>query len=148
MKTIKQLLEEKGNVIHTIAPDAYVFEALVKLAEEDVGALVVTNKNKLAGMFSERDYARKIILKGKSSKDSKVSELMTKGIYYIDPDKSVQDCMFLMTDKKIRHIPVIENDELIGLVSIGDIVNSIISQQRATIQDLKNYITGIYHQAL
>ena len=146
MKTIKELLDEKGPNIYSVSPDAYVYEALEILAAKDIGALVVLEETKLVGMFSERDYARKIVLKGKTSKASKVSELMAKGIYYIHPDKSVQDCMVLMTEKKIRHVPVMENDKLIGLVSIGDVVKDIINQQRTTIKDLENYITGSYQK--
>jgi len=146
MKTIKQLIDEKGNNIYSISPEAFVYEALELMAEKDIGALVVTEGNKLVGIFSERDYARKIVLKGKTSKDSRVSELMVKGIYYIHPDKTVQDCMVLMTEKKIRHVPVMENDNLIGIVSIGDVVKAIIKQQRATIKDLENYITGSYQK--
>lgn len=146
MKTIKQLIDEKGNNIYSISPEAFVYEALELMAQKDIGALVVTESNKLVGIFSERDYARKIVLKGKTSKDSKVGELMVKGIYYIHPNKTVQDCMVLMTEKKIRHVPVIENDSLIGIVSIGDVVKAIIKQQRATIKDLENYITGSYQK--
>ena len=144
MKTVRQLLEEKGREIHTISPDSTVYEALQKMSEKDIGALIVMEGDKLVGMFSERDYARKVVLHGRTSKDSKVGEFMVKGIHYILPGKTLQDCMVLMTEKKVRHLPVMEENELLGLVSIGDVVSAIITEQKNTIKDLEDYITGSY----
>ncbi|HDZ84545.1 MAG TPA: CBS domain-containing protein, partial [Nitrospirae bacterium] len=136
------VLQTKGGDIWSVSPKATVFEALQVLADKDVGALPVIENNKLVGMFSERDYARKIILKGKSSKEEKVGDLMTTRIYSITPDMSVEECMALMTESRVRHIPVFEDNKLIGIVSIGDVVNAIIKDQKITIQDLENYITS------
>ncbi len=144
MVLIKDLLKQRGNHVYTISSDATVFEALGELAEKDIGALVVMDGDKLVGMFSERDYARKIVLKGLSSKISKVGELMTPKVFTISPEKSLDDCMKLMSTKKIRHVPVLERGKLVGLVSIGDIVNRIIYQQTIAIKDLENYIIGGY----
>ncbi len=144
MEKVKQLLKIKGNTVWTISPDATVYQALELMAEKDVGALVVTEKEKVVGMFSERDYARKIILKGKSSMNTTVGELMATQIYYVSPDDSIEECMKLMTEKRIRHLPVIENEELVGLISIGDVVNHIIKSQKFKIRELEKYITGGY----
>ncbi|GBE04726.1 MAG TPA: CBS domain-containing protein [Nitrospirae bacterium] len=142
MLKISHVLQTKGGDIWSVSPKATVFEALQVLADKDVGALPVIENNKLVGMFSERDYARKIILKGKSSKEEKVGDLMTTRIYSITPDMSVEECMALMTESRVRHIPVFEDNKLIGIVSIGDVVNAIIKDQKITIQDLENYITS------
>ena len=145
MHTIGQLLEPKGYDIWSIAPHAPAYEALQIMSEKDVGALlVIDDKEKLVGIFSERDYARKVILKGKSSKDTSVGELMTDVIFSIDPQNTIQDCMALMTTKRIRHLPVIKNERLIGIVTIGDVVNHIISSQDLTIQQLERYIKEGY----
>ena len=141
MHTIGQLLESKGYDIWSIAPQAPTYEALQIMSEKDVGALlVIDDEGKLVGIFSERDYARKVILKGKSSKDTTVGELMTDVVFSIDPQDTIQDCMALMTTKRIRHLPVIKNERLIGIVTIGDVVNYIISSQELTIQQLERYI--------
>ncbi len=112
------------------------------MAEKDVGALLVLKDGKLVGIFSERDYARKVILEGKSSKNTPVAEIMTSQVYYVKSDQSIEDCMAMMTEKRIRHLPVIESGELIGVVSIGDIVKAIIDEQEFIIEQLENYITG------
>jgi len=141
MHTIGQLLESKGYDIWSIAPQAPAYEALQIMSERNVGALlVIDDEGKLVGIFSERDYARKVILKGKSSKDTTVGELMTDVVFSIDPQDTIQDCMALMTTKRIRHLPVIKNERLIGIVTIGDVVNYIISSQELTIQQLERYI--------
>ena len=117
------------------------------MADKDIGALLVLNsEGKLAGVFSERDYARKVILKGRSSKDTLVSELMSDLVYYVSPEHTVNDCMAIMTAKRIRHIPVIDEGKLTGVITIGDVVNSMISEQNITIRDLENYITGGAHE--
>jgi len=142
--TIGQLLRSKGNDIWSIVPQATAYEALQIMCEKDVGALLVIDKGKLVGIFSERDYARKVILKGKSSKDTSVGELMTDVVFSIDPQDTIQDCMALMTTKHIRHLPVIKNERLIGIVTIGDVVNHIISSQELTIQQLERYVSEGY----
>ena len=142
MVTVKQLLDKKGHDYWYVNPDTTVFNALQTMAEKDVGALMVLDNNKLVGMFSERDYARKIILHGKSSKDSIVSDYMTKLMVTVNPDSTINDCMALMTEKRVRHLPVLDKNEIAGIVTIGDIVNAIIHEQHITIKDLENYITG------
>ena len=142
MTTIAQLLNAKGDQIWSVEPKATIFEALEIMSEKEIGALLVMEDGKLTGIFSERDYARKVILKGKSSKETQVGELMTKKVFYIDPQKTINDCMAMMTAKRIRHVPVIEDNQVMGIVTIGDVVNQIISEQEVTINHLENYITG------
>jgi CBS domain-containing protein len=140
MKTAMQLLQAKGREIHSIRPDARVFDALKLMAEKNVGALVVTEGGRLAGIISERDYARKVILLSKSSHDVAVREIMTGKVITVHPAQTVEECMALMTGKRIRHLPVIEGDQLIGLLSIGDLVKEVIADQEATIKQLESYI--------
>lgn len=142
MKTIKQLLQSKGNAVWTIRPDASVFDAIKLMSDKGVGALPVVEENKLVGIISERDYARKVILQGRSSRDTQIREIMTAKVYYIRAEQSIEDGMALMTDKRIRHLPVLESERMIGIVSIGDLVREIISQQEFLIGQLENYITG------
>ena len=142
MTTIAQLLNTKGDQIWSVEPKATIFEALEIMSEKEIGALLVMEDGKLTGIFSERDYARKVILKGKSSKETQVGELMTKKVFYIDSQKTINDCMAMMTAKRIRHVPVIEDNQMVGIVTIGDVVNQIISEQEVTINHLENYITG------
>ena len=142
MTTIAQLLNTKGNQIWSVEPKVTIFEALEIMSEKEIGALLVMEDGKLTGIFSERDYARKVILKGKSSKETPVGELMTKKVFYMDPQKTINDCMAMMTAKRIRHVPVIEDNQVMGIVTIGDVVNQIISEQEVTINHLENYITG------
>ena len=142
MTTIAQLLNTKGDQIWSVEPKATIFEALEIMSEKEIGALLVMVDGKLTGIFSERDYARKVILKGKSSKETQVGELMTKKVFYIDSQKTINDCMAMMTAKRIRHVPVIEDNQVMGIVTIGDVVNQIISEQEVTINHLENYITG------
>ena len=142
MTTIAQLLNTKGDQIWSVEPKATIFEALEIMSEKEIGALLVMEDGKLTGIFSERDYARKVILKGKSSKETPVGELMTKKVFYIDPQKTINDCMAMMTAKRIRHVPVIKDNQVMGIVTIGDVVNQIISEQEVTINHLENYITG------
>jgi CBS domain-containing protein len=145
MTIVQQLLKEKPEGTWTISPKATVYQALELMAKKEIGALaVVDDKGKLVGMFSERDYARKVILHGRTSKTTTVGELMATKVFYVKPDTTVEQCMALMTDKRCRHLPVLENDALIGIVSIGDIVKAIIVDQEITIRSLKNYITGSY----
>ena len=142
MTTIAQLLNAKGKQIWSVEPKATIFQALEIMSEKGIGALLVMEDGKLTGIFSERDYARKVILKGKSSKETPVGELMTKKVFYIDSQKTINDCMAMMTAKRIRHVPVIEDNQVMGIVTIGDVVNQIISEQEVTINHLENYITG------
>jgi CBS domain-containing protein len=142
MATVRDILREKGDQVWTIEPDKSVYDSLSLLAEKKIGALVVLDGQKVIGMVSERDYARKVILKGKASKDTPVRDIMTTRVYYVSQDRMVDECMALMTDKSIRHLPVIENDALIGIVSIGDVVKSMISEREFIIERLESYITG------
>jgi CBS domain-containing protein len=142
MTTVRDILKEKGSQVWTIGPDQTVYEALSLMAEKKIGALVVRDGQKTIGMLSERDYARKLILKGKASKETPIRDIMTSRVCYISQDRTVDECMALMTDKSIRHLPVIENDELMGIVSIGDVVKSMISEREFIIERLESYITG------
>ncbi len=144
MTTIGQLLKTKGNEIWSIAPQATIYEALQVMSEKDVGALLVVHKGDVVGIFSERDYARKLILKGKFSKDTSVEELMTRKVLYVGPESTIEDCMALMTAKSVRHLPILKNERLIGIVTLGDVVKQIISDQEFTINQLENYISGSY----
>lgn len=142
MVTVKQLLAKKGNDYFFVKPQTLTYEALQKMSEKDVGALMVIDNGKLVGIFSERDYARKVILQGKSSKESQVSEFMSTKIYFVSPAETIFDCMALMTNHHIRHLPVLDHNEIVGIVSIGDVVNAVIHAQKNTIKDLENYILG------
>lgn len=142
MYSVKDILDEKGSKVYTIEPEATVYEALKKMAGKNIGALLVIKDDKVIGVFSERDYARKIILRGKSSKESKVSELLSDRIFYVKPTTTTTECMQLMTDHRVRHLPVLEDDKLVGIVSIGDVVNKTIQTHRDTIQQLEDYILG------
>ena len=142
MRTVEQLLQVKGSDIWSILPQATAYNALQIMAEKNVGALLVIEKEKLVGIFSERDYARKVILKDKSSKNTSVGELMTREVFYIDADSTLEEIMALMTAKRIRHLPVLKNNQLIGIVTLGDVVKQIISDQQFAIRELEKYITG------
>jgi CBS domain-containing protein len=142
MRSVKDILQEKGTQVYSISPDAKVYEALQMMADKNVGALMVMEGDTAAGLISERDYARKIVLKGKFSKDVPVREIMTADMVCIGPDADVEECMELMTDKRVRHLPVFKNDQLIGIISIGDIVKAIIEHKEEIIEQLENYIKG------
>lgn len=142
MKTVSQVLNVKGRTIWSVTPDTSVYEALKMMAERNVGALLVLENDQLSGIFSERDYARKVALLGKSSRDTPVKDIMTQKVDCVRPNQSVRECMAMMTDKHIRHLPVVEEDHLVGLISIGDVVKAIISDQEFTIEQLENYISG------
>lgn len=144
MYTVRQLLQSKGGTVWTISPQTTVYEALQMMAEKNVGALLVVQNGKVVGMFSERDYARKVILQGRTSKTTRVGELMTREVLYIGPDDTIENCMALMTAKRNRHLPVLENDRLIGIISIGDVVKEIIRDREFTIHQLERYITSGY----
>lgn len=140
MTLVSQVLQAKGSHTWTIAPNSTVFDALTLMAQEDIGALPVVDNDDVVGIVSERDYSRKIILQGKSSKDTEVQEIMTHEVLCVSPDQSVSKCMALMTEKHIRHIPVLENGQLVGLISIGDVVKAIITEQQIMIDHLEDYI--------
>jgi CBS domain-containing protein len=140
---VHNLLEMKGSTVHRIKEHDPVLTALELLARHDIGALLVFDKkDKVVGIFSERDYARQVLLEGKSSKKTKVKDMMTTTIYFVKPENNLWDCLDIMTKKRTRHLPVIENKELVGIVSIGDIVNRIITEQKSKIENLESYIIG------
>jgi len=138
------ILKQKGSQVHSIPPDVTVFEALQKMADHNVGALVVMEGTNLVGLVSERDYARKVILKDRSSKEIKVHEIMSSDIVTVNPRATIDECMCSMTDKRCRHLPIVEEGQVVGVVSIGDLVNWIITSQDSTIHQLEDYITGKY----
>jgi CBS domain-containing protein len=144
MITVKDILSEKGLKVWTISPDAKVLDALNLMAEKGLGALVVFDQDDIVGIISERDYARKVVLKGRHSHDTKVREIMTAPVYGVHLETTADACMTLMTDKHIRHLPVCKDGKLAGVISIGDVVKAIIDQQKVTIEDLENYIMGKY----
>ena len=140
MKTLTQLLQAKGGEIHTIGPDARVYDALKLMADKDIGALVVMEGGRLVGIISERDYARKVILHGKSSHDVPVRDIMTAKVLTVRPGQSVEDCMALMTNRRVRHLPVTDGERLLGVLSISDLVKEVIADQEQTIKQLESYI--------
>jgi len=140
MKSLKQLLDAKGSEVYSIRPDAKVIEALQLMAQKDIGALLVMEGEKLIGILSERDYARKVILHGRSSQDVQVRDIMTSGVITVEPSATVEECMALVTRKRIRHLPVCKHGALIGVVSIGDLVKEVIAEQEQTIKQLESYI--------
>jgi CBS domain-containing protein len=140
MKTVKQVLEGKGAVIHSVAPEASVLDAIKLMAEKGVGALVVLDQGRLAGVISERDYARKIILHGRSSQDTAVREIMTEKVITVRSEQTVDDCMALMTQYRFRHLPVVDAGKLAGVLSIGDLVKEVIADREETIKQLESYI--------
>ena len=143
MKLVKHLLDGKGRDIVSVVPDSTVLEAIILMADKAIGSLIVMDDDELLGIVTERDYARKVIIKGRSSKTTLVSEIMTTGVFTTSSAKSVNDCMSLMTEKRIRHLPVLEDNRVIGMISIGDLVQAIISDQKEEIEQLENYISGM-----
>lgn len=141
-KTVATILEGKGREILGIGPDATVFDALELMAEKGVGALVVMDANRLVGIMSERDYARKVVLLDRGSHETKVAEIMTSEVVTVEPARTVTECMELMTERRFRHLPVVVDGDLIGVISIGDVVKAVISEQRFLIEELEKYITG------
>jgi CBS domain-containing protein len=142
MKKVNDILKIKGHDVWSIAPDASVYDAIHLMTDKKVGALTVIEDSKLVGMISETDYTRNVILKGRSSQSTPVKEIMTTRVLYVQPEQNIEDCMVLMTEKRTRHLPVLDEGKLIGLISIGDVVKSIIDEQRSTIEQLEHYITG------
>lgn len=140
MATVNQMLMSKGKEVHTISPDATVLDALRLMAEKDIGALVIMDGEVLSGIFSERDYARKIALQGKSSRTTPVWSVMTDEVVCVSPDLPAEKCMAIMTEKRIRHLPVLDDDHLVGIISIGDVVKAIMVEQQVLIRHLEDYI--------
>ncbi len=142
MATVNQMLQSKGRQVYTVTPDTTVLAALQVMADQDVGALVVMDGDDIAGIFSERDYARKIVLLGKTSRETLVSAIMTADVICVTPEQSDDKCLAIMTDRRIRHLPVLEDGRLAGIISIGDVVKAIIADQRVMINHLEDYIHG------
>jgi CBS domain-containing protein len=142
MKTVRDILEVKGRMVWSVDPGSTVFDALSLMAEKEIGALVVLDEARVAGIISERDYARKVILHGRASPTTRVEEIMTSHVAYTHLDQSIEECMAIMTDKRIRHLPVLQDGKLIGIISIGDLVKAIIADQKFMIEQLERYITG------
>ena len=142
MGNVRNILQTKGSAVYTVSPESSVYEALEELENNNLGSLVVVENGKLIGIFTERDYARKIILKGRSSRDTHVKDIMTERPLFVSPDTSIDACMQLMSSKFIRHLPVLDNDQLIGVISIGDVVKYIINEKDFIIENLEHYITG------
>ena len=141
MSSVRGILRAKGDSVWSVGPDDSVFDALRMMADKGVGALLVLDGDRVAGIFSERDYARKGILEGRASKDTPVREIMTERVVYVTPGQTLEECLALMTDKRIRHLPVMEDDRLIGVVSIGDLVKGIIDEQKFLIEQLEYYVS-------
>ena len=142
MKTVKQILDEKGHSTWSVAPGSLVYDALQLMADKGIGALLVVEGGRLVGVISERDYARKVILKGKSSLDTPVKEIMTRDVVWVRPEQTVEECMALVTEKRVRHLPVLVDDQVVGVISIGDLVKAVIDEKDFTIKQLESYITG------
>jgi CBS domain-containing protein len=143
MKTAAHLLKSKAHQsVHVVAPEASVFDALKLMADKNIGALLVMEGEEVAGIITERDYARKIVLMSRSSKQTPVREIMTSAVMYVRPDQTSEECMVLMTENRLRHLPVMDGGRLLGIISIGDLVKDIIAEQRFTIEQLENYISG------
>ncbi len=140
--SIHEILEHKGSTVWTVSPEATVFEAIQLMSEKNIGALLVTERDRLIGILSERDYTRKVALKGKTSKEMRVREIISERVVSATPSHTIEECMRLMTENRVRHLPVLDSDRLIGVVSIGDLVNWIISAQSTTIRQLETYISG------
>ncbi len=141
---VRNVLTHKGHQVASISPEASVYDAIALMAEKGIGALLVTSQGKLVGILSERDYARKVVLKGKHTRDTSVSEIMSSPVLSVSPDETIEECMRVVTENRIRHLPVMEGDRIVGIVSIGDLVKWIVTEQKKTIKELESYITGRY----
>ena len=142
MITVKQILDGKGHATCSVTPDSMVYDALKLMADKEIGALLVLEGGRLVGVISERDYARKVILKGKSSLDTPVKEIMAQDFVWVRPEQTVEECMGLVTAKRVRHLPVLVDDQVVGIISIGDLVKAVIDEKDFTIKQLESYITG------
>lgn len=141
---VRDILKDKGTEVYSIRPEQTVYEAIAKMADLNIGALLVMEDNNLVGIISERDYRNKVILKGRTSKTTPVRDIMTENVYCVNPADSVEECLAIMTDRKFRHLPVMEQKRVAGVVSIGDLVKAVISRQEIEIKNLRHYITGNY----
>ena len=146
MKTVEEILNVKGHEVWSVSPHDTVLSALKFAAEKDIGALLVLENSQIVGIASERDYARKIALRGKSSVNTPIKDIMSTKVYYVHPKNTVEECLVLMTNQNIRHLPVLENEKLVGIISIGDVVKAVIDEQANTIDQLSDYISGKYMQ--
>jgi CBS domain-containing protein len=142
MQSVKDILNSKGSEVWSVKPDDTVFNAIKMMADKGIGALLVMDEDKLVGIVTERDYARKVVLEGKSSREAAISEVMTTKVLCVTPERTIDECMALMTDKRIRHLPVLEHKQVVGFVSIGDLVKAVISEQKILIDQLQHYISG------
>lgn len=142
MQTVQQLLNEKGHEVWSIPPDALVYDAVALMAEKEIGSLIVIESTRVIGLVSERDYARKVILKGRSSRETQVRDIMTARVVYAHLEQTVEECMAVLTDQRVRHLPVMEKGRLVGIISIGDLVKAIITEQKFIIDQLVHYIAS------
>lgn len=142
MGKVKNILDTKGRTVFSVTPEVTVYSAIELMCQKDVGGLLICENEKLVGIFTERDYARKLILKGKSSKETPIGELMTRNPIVVSPESTIEDCMKIMSSKNIRHLPVVEGEKLIAMISIGDVVRFIIEEQKSIIEQLEQYISG------
>jgi CBS domain-containing protein len=142
MQTVQQLLDEKGHKVWSIPPDAQVYDAVALMAEKAIGALMVIESGRVVGLVSERDYARKVVLKGRFSRDTQVRDIMTTRVVYAHLEQTVEECMAILTDQRVRHLPVMEQGRLVGIISIGDLVKAIITEQKFIIDQLVHYIAS------
>ncbi len=142
MGKVKEILQTKGNAIYAVTPSVMVYDAIEIMCEKNIGGLLIVEDSKLVGIFTERDYARKLILKGRSSRETPIGEIMTTNLITVNPDTSIEECMQVMVACKIRHLPVVDENELVGIISIGDVVRSVIDEQKVIIHQLETYITG------
>jgi CBS domain-containing protein len=141
MGKVKNILQEKGNIVYSVDPERTVYNAIELMCEKNIGGLLIMDNDKLVGIFTERDYARKLILKGKSSKEAKIKELMTANPFTVKLETTIEECMGMMSGKRIRHLPVVDHDKVVGMISIGDVVKHIIEEQKGIIEHLESYIT-------
>lgn len=142
MRSVQDILDSKGSDVWSVKPDDIIFDAIKLMADKGIGALLVMEDDKLVGIVTERDYARKVVLEGKSSREARIHEVMTSKILCVSPERTIDECMALMTDKRIRHLPVLDHKRVVGFVSIGDLVKAVISEQKILIDQLQNYISG------
>jgi CBS domain-containing protein len=142
MRSVQDILNTKGTDVWSVKPDDIIFDAIKLMADKGIGALLVMEEDKLVGIVTERDYARKVVLEGKSSREASIHEVMTKRVLCVSPERTIDECMALMTDKRIRHLPVVEHKQVVGFLSIGDLVKAVISEQKILIDQLQHYISG------
>ena len=142
MRSVQDILNTKGTDVWSVKPDDIIFDAIKLMADKGIGALLVMEEDKLVGIVTERDYARKVVLEGKSSREASIHEVMTKKVLCVSPERTIDECMALMTDKRIRHLPVVEHKQVVGFLLIGDLVKAVISEQKILIDQLQHYISG------